>query len=802
VSHTRDKFQQQLAALRRKVVLECREKRLRGAPVGGAGLLALSEAFIGAVSGADGPASSLADAYSDAAKAMAEHAFIKARQKLNSALDALPASLHALPDSELDAAVAEAARGARRSLHTHLGLSCDAVSQGVMDKLEAEISSRRRAVMADNDSKGMELVERLYREVEQGLTQGRYSSLPQFLADVARVRACCEQQVGRATLAEGMERRVLEGAKQIAAIQRELMDEAQRRVTSGEHALAAAQEQLMQLRRECEERKEEVRGLEMRCMQLEAARQAAEQVRDAAVYKAETVRQQLEQQHLARLDVEHRALARAEAQAMSLRAEVERLEARSAALDSERENAQHALAACAEEAQRTSAAMQASRERASVLEDEARAAKEEHDRVVEELRAQVQRWVAEAERAENAADARRGALEAQVAQLSERVSELREDKDKMQSILSEAMSRAGDASLVSEEHWKERLRLAQDTARTKLDEMRRANESSVAAVTRTFESEREALCLRVASLERQVADAAADAEVRRAEQASMSNEYEAAIDELERELTHSRDLVSALGGTAEMRDKMEALSRAVGDTNRSLADGNRSLGQTLAHVVASAKAAAGEPAQAVGAGGSSHSRAGGVGAGEETEVVASMSRIIAAKTAEVEDMREATDGTVLRLRALIEHKDSDNERLQRMLRVFLNHCSRVQCRYCGRDLETRSATEHVPACMARRGISSYSLLSDIPPCLAWLVEVEGTATRSCEGQAKTVYLISVRRAQQSNSHMCVARRYRDIVKLHATLRQHLPRVRLPDFKPMRGNSAGIFAPSDDLVVCD
>ena len=33
-----------------------------------------------------------------------------------------------------------------------------------------------------------------------------------------------------------------------------------------------------------------------------------------------------------------------------------------------------------------------------------------------------------------------------------------------------------------------------------------------------------------------------------------------------------------------------------------------------------------------------------------------MSRIIAAKEAEVEDMREATDGSMARLRALIEHK--------------------------------------------------------------------------------------------------------------------------------------------------
>jgi hypothetical protein len=95
-----------------------------------------------------------------------------------------------------------------------------------------------------------------------------------------------------------------------------------------------------------------------------------------------------------------------------------------------------------------------------------------------------------------------------------------------------------------------------------------------------------------------------------------------------------------------------------------------------------------------------------------------MSRIIAAKEAEVEDMREATDGSMARLRALIEHKakkqnfeksararsrsspnpqlnpklnpklkqDTENTRLQRSLKIFMNHCFKAQCRYCGREV--------------------------------------------------------------------------------------------------------------------
>jgi hypothetical protein len=49
-----------------------------------------------------------------------------------------------------------------------------------------------------------------------------------------------------------------------------------------------------------------------------------------------------------------------------------------------------------------------------------------------------------------------------------------------------------------------------------------------------------------------VADAASEAEVRRAEQTTMSNDYEAAIDELERELMHQREMNRALGDTAQV----------------------------------------------------------------------------------------------------------------------------------------------------------------------------------------------------------------------------------------------------------
>ena len=99
-------------------------------PVGGAGLLALAESFVAAVDGAaGGPAASLVDAYSGAAKAMAEHALAAARTRLVASLDVPAASPLPLMDAAVEAAVGDAARGARRLLLRHLGFAADAVAQ-------------------------------------------------------------------------------------------------------------------------------------------------------------------------------------------------------------------------------------------------------------------------------------------------------------------------------------------------------------------------------------------------------------------------------------------------------------------------------------------------------------------------------------------------------------------------------------------------------------------------------------------------------------------------------------------------
>jgi multidrug efflux pump subunit AcrA (membrane-fusion protein) len=153
----------------------------------------------------------------------------------------------------------------------------------------------------------------------------------------------------------------------------------------------------------------------------------------------------------------------------------------------------------------STAALHAARQRAAELERAAMEAAASRQQVEEDARERVERAEAAREHGVASADAQRAALESKVQQLSDRVAELKEDKESLQTTLSEVMGRAGDASLQSEAHWKDRLEDSDANSRRKLEQMRKANEEALAAVTRTFQSEREALCLRVSSLEQQVA---------------------------------------------------------------------------------------------------------------------------------------------------------------------------------------------------------------------------------------------------------------------------------------------------------
>ena len=319
LSQTREAFQQQLGALRGMVLNDCREKHIRGAPVGGAGLLALSESFVAAVSGSDGPAASLADAYTDAARAMAEHALKDARAKLHAALQSLASAQQPLADGDLETCVADAARASRRSLQSNLGFSADAVAQAAIEKLESDIASQARAMRVGNDAKAEEMLARFYSEVDRGLAQGRYASIQQYLADHARVRACCAEQVSRAVLAEFLERRLQQGVAQMAAALQQDVEDERAALAASREALAASEQALAQIKDTLKESECASAGAHERCKEMQEAMAALQTELSAC-------KQDLE-----------RAEAKVDRVCAERDSEVERLLAQHAVLEAERE---------------------------------------------------------------------------------------------------------------------------------------------------------------------------------------------------------------------------------------------------------------------------------------------------------------------------------------------------------------------------------------------------------------------------------------------------------------------------------
>jgi len=276
----------------------------------------------------------------------------------------------------------------------------------------------------------------------------------------------------------------------------------------------ASQATLARSEAEAAQLRAQVEALEGKCAALEGERDGALQARDAAVAEGASAQRLQEQQQRGLLAVAQESLARSEAQVAALRGEVDALEGKCSRLDVERESALRQVEDAGQEARAAASALQAARQRAGELERAAQEAAASRRQVEADAREAVERCEAGREQALALAEAQREALEQQVRHLTARVAELKEDKDTLQATLTEAIGRVGDASLSSEAHWKERLGDAEVGARRKLEQLAQAHEQAMAAVTRGFESERDALCLRVTSLEAQVADAAAEAEVR------------------------------------------------------------------------------------------------------------------------------------------------------------------------------------------------------------------------------------------------------------------------------------------------
>jgi len=363
-------------------------------------------------------------------------------------------------------------------------------------------------------------------------------------------------------------------------------------------------------------------------------------------------------------------------------------------------------------------------------------------------------------------------LEALLAARDERVAELRAEIGEMARSLESARDGAHGGVQEAEKEWRGKLAEAQADHRRRLAQVEAANENALSVVKDTLGAERDALAARVASLEAAAAETQEEVAALRRQAEATSAEYEAAIDELEREQQQAlaREREAARLELAGARAESAAL---VGKIEQ--------LGEKVAGAVRERNAS---------------------DVGVDGGVVESMSKVLAQKAAEMENLQGTSDETLARLRQTVEDKDAENEELRRWRTLFTQHCLRVQCRYCGRDVEAAAAQAHIPACMRRRGVPGAARAaphqdSDAPAGQEWRVAVERVGSVEVDGQTKTVYDIGVARGAAC---WVVSRRYRDVARLHSQLRQRLPNVRLPDLGgTAKSSAARLFQGREDLV---
>jgi len=215
--------------------------------------------------------------------------------------------------------------------------------------------------------------------------------------------------------------------------------------------LARAQEQVEKERKERVESEAHVARLEATCADVGLAHERAlllvqEAADDRMGVGTEEMRVQQQQMQGQLLMSEH-SLARAEAQLAALRPQLDVLESKCAALDVERESAQRQLVDRGEDMANTSAKLLASSERCAQLESAALQASASIQKIQDESRDHVDRAASAHEIAAALAEAKRAALEEKIEQLTCRVVELKDDKHALQSTLSDAMGRAGDATM-------------------------------------------------------------------------------------------------------------------------------------------------------------------------------------------------------------------------------------------------------------------------------------------------------------------------------------------------------------------
>eukprot|EP00960_Hanusia_phi_P052001 761180-Hanusia_phi.AAC.1 len=327
-------------------------------------------------------------------------------------------------------------------------------------------------------------------------------------------------------------------------------------------------------------------------------------------------------------------LARREAQISDMKVERMRTEGRMEEVKILLESAERRVQDMEEQAQRNEKLLVACREENEKLKEEEGRAREEREEVIKTLQAEHARRVEEAQRSLEVAEQGRVSLEAQREEYERRIRELEEDLATAEGKLKEAEGSSGGALAATEEVWRERKAEEDAAHRRQLELLRLANEEAARELEETFRTEREVLTARVLFLEQQTAELGAELEQRKEEAAATASEYEAAVDELEKELAHQRELLAAKGEVGAFKHTIEALHSVI----------------------------------------ASRGGGGGGGGGEEAiNLITSMSRIIAQKEEEMEQIRESSDDTLGTLRSVIEKKDVENERYKRALKVFLLH---------------------------------------------------------------------------------------------------------------------------------
>jgi len=404
-------------------------------------------------------------------------------------------------------------------------------------------------------------------------------------------------------------------------------------------------------------------------------------------------------------------------------------------------------------------------------------------------------------------------LEGRIAGLEREKEDLREELQVAARQLEQARAVQEQGMSVSEQQWSSKVRELEESHKKQLADIRATNAQLMDQASGFVEQEKKMLELRVQTLEGTLRDLNEEKEAKQAESNEAIRDLEAALDELERDSTVQvaravregeqklqaaetkfmraesellREVEVAKSKTEALQEQLTELRDVYKEDKKEAATRQETEVRALEREVKSVREQL-ESERQQKQDLRSKDKDGLTGAA--SDVVAGLSSVLSQKTAELEAFKESSEETVSTLNRLVEATDVENEQLRRCWKIFVLHCLRVQCRYCGRDVLTVQADEHVSRCMEQRGIMGWHELSIPPPGLDVRVEVGGSMMQNVDGKSKRVYLLEVR---QGCEQWEVARRYSDFIRLHKSLKGRLQRVKLPDISQLQANTASVF----------